>query len=505
MISGYATLSGTSAWFERHPELSCGSLGRTELQVSQAGFGGYRVSAAVPDHADALQLALESGINLVDTSANYSDGRSEELIGEVVAQMVSAGRLRREEVVLVSKAGYLQGRNYMLSQERTHAGNPFPELVPYGEGLEHCIHPEFLEDQLGRSLDRLGLETLDVYLLHNPEYYLGWALGQGQHVDQTQAEYLRRIEQAFRHLETEVTNGRIRSYGISSNTFPVDHRDPQFTCLEKIWQRAESISPAHHFHVIQMPMNLIETGAVLLANQPSGVTALALAQSKDLGVLINRPLNAFTGKHLMRLADVDDLPRMPNEEVRRRIAALRRAETDFVQKILPVLDVTPAVRSRLEALLPVADILDRTWDTLQGYDHWRQVKNEMLLPRIRGVLTYLETLSVNVHPIKPWRSSFENTLEAVLQAIGGEYAEAAQSEVARIKALLAQTDPDWSGQVPLSRLALRALRSTEGVSCVLVGMRRENYVADVIGELQVPISVRNRKRTWTRIRETMVT
>ncbi len=162
MISGYATSSGTSAWSERHPELCYGSLGRTDLQVSQAGFGGYRVSAATRDHAVALQLALESGINLVDTSANYADGLSEELIGEVVAQMVSAGRLRREEVVLVSKAGYLQGRNYMLSQERRREGKPFPELVPYGEGLEHCIHPEFLADQLDRSLGRLVLETLDV-------------------------------------------------------------------------------------------------------------------------------------------------------------------------------------------------------------------------------------------------------------------------------------------------------------------------------------------------------
>ena len=503
MISGYATLSGTSAWFERHPELSCGSLGRTELQVSQAGFGGYRVSAAMPDHADALQLALESGVNLVDTSANYADGRSEELIGEVVAQMVSAGRLRREEVVLVSKAGYLQGRNYMLSQERRHAGNPFPELVPYGEGLEHCIHPEFLEDQLGRSLDRLGLETLDVYLLHNPEYYLGWALGQGQHVDQAQAEYLRRIEQAFRHLETEVTNGRIRCYGISSNTFPVDHRDPQFTCLEKIWQTAESISPTHHFHVIQMPMNLIETGAVLLANQPSGVTTLALAQSKDLGVLINRPLNAFTGKRLVRLAEVNDLPRMPEEEVRHRIAALQKVETDFVQQILPVLDLEPSVRSRLETLLPAAEVLAASWNSLQGYDHWRQVQNEMLLPRIRSVLAFLETQPVTEQSIKHWRSSYQNALAAALQAIGGAYAEAAIGEVDRIKALLKEADPDWTANATLSQLALRALRSTKGVSCVLVGMRRQEYVDDVISELHLPVRVRDRKQAWTRLQQSI--
>ena len=74
-----------------------------------------------------------------------------------------------------NKAGYLQGFNYALAQQRKKEGRPFPNLVKYAEGLDHCIHPDFLDDQLTRSLERLNLETLDVYLLHNPEYYLSWA------------------------------------------------------------------------------------------------------------------------------------------------------------------------------------------------------------------------------------------------------------------------------------------------------------------------------------------
>ena len=45
-------------------------------------------------------------------------------------------------------------------------------MVEYADGLWHCIHPDWLADQLTRSLDRLGLETLDLLLLHNPEYFL---------------------------------------------------------------------------------------------------------------------------------------------------------------------------------------------------------------------------------------------------------------------------------------------------------------------------------------------
>jgi aryl-alcohol dehydrogenase-like predicted oxidoreductase len=61
-------------------------------------------------------------------------------------------------VVVVSKGGYLQGQNYAMSQQRKQDGNPFADVVEYADGLEHCIHPDFLDDQIGRSLDRLGLD-----------------------------------------------------------------------------------------------------------------------------------------------------------------------------------------------------------------------------------------------------------------------------------------------------------------------------------------------------------
>ena len=95
-------------------------------------------------------------------------GDSERLIGEVLA----SAEVPRDEIVVVSKIGYVQGPNLDLAQQREAAGQPFPEMVKYMDGCWHCISPEFLEDQLGRALDRLGLETIDVLLLHNPEYFL---------------------------------------------------------------------------------------------------------------------------------------------------------------------------------------------------------------------------------------------------------------------------------------------------------------------------------------------
>jgi len=145
------------------------------------------VSDGVDAHRTALVRALRAGVNLIDTSTNYGDGGSERLVGSVVRELVGAGELARDEVVVVSKIGYVQGRNYELARQREAEGHPFPEMVKVDEGLWHCLHPEFLADQLQRSLDRLELERLDVCLLHNPEYFLAHQARGGGDAEATRA------------------------------------------------------------------------------------------------------------------------------------------------------------------------------------------------------------------------------------------------------------------------------------------------------------------------------
>ena len=380
MLRGNATQEGTRLLSQRHPELTYWVLGETGIRVSEAGFGGYRIDASVQAHRTALQKALLGGINLIDTSANYTDGGSERLIGSVLTDLFELGQLQREQVVVVSKAGYLQGENYQLSWQKKQQNHPFPDLVEYDDGLEHCIHPVFLQDQLSRSLQRLQLDCIDCYLLHNPEYYLRWAAFEQVDPVVAKAEYFRRIRLAFKYLETEVQAGRIGSYGISSNTFVKTATDYDFSSLSEIWDIACEISPRHHFRLIELPINLLEPEAVTRSNQPNGKSVLQWADEKRLGVLVNRPLNAIRNDRLIRLAD----------NVYQKAAA--RQAREFAERV-------------------------------------------------------------------------------------------------------GQLDPDWQVS-SLSRLALRALRSTAGISSVLVGMRQESYVDEILAELRTPCEKKSRLHSW---------
>jgi len=501
MTNGYASATATSSYVEKHGPLAGNKIGTEGLTVSPAGFGCYRVSAGVAHHEQALRMALCEGVNLIDTSANYGDGGAEILMGQVLEKLIDSGDLSRDEIVVVSKVGYLQGQNYTLSRERKQQGRPFPELVEYSEGLEHCIHPEFLRDQLNRSLERLNLETLDFYLLHNPEYYLEWAEKNRRPLKPARDEYYRRIKVAFEYLEEEVARERIRDYGISSNTFPTAADQSDFTCLETIWNIAEALDSHHHFRLVQLPFNLMEPGAVLQKNQPCGVSILEFSQKKNLGVLINRPLNAFYNNQLVRLAEVPAFKNQPKEEIVRKIQFLSKSEKRLWMKLLPTINVPPGLQVRIKEQMAVGDTLKHHWLNLGSYEHWRQIKTGNLQPRIQGVMDFLEPYANQNADLSKWMISHREKIEAAFEAVASIYAEEAAHRVDRIRRTLAAADRDWAEAGTLSQKALRAIRSTAGVSCTLVGMRRAEYVTDVLAELRRPIKQGARFESWQKLTE----
>jgi len=305
-LRGSATEAGTAAYAQRFAPSGYGPLGATGLTTSKLGFGGYRIDDETPEQAEALERALLHGCNLIDTSTNYMDGGSERCVGAVLGTLTRAGTLRREEIIIVSKIGYVQGQNLELVQKREAAGRPFPEMVKYMDGCWHCIHPEFLREQLERSLSRLQIETLDVCLLHNPEYFLSDAKARRRgDLESARDEFYRRLRAAFTFFESQVAAGTIRWYGVSSNTVVSPAVDPEATSLTRMLAAArEAGGPAHHSRILQLPMNLCEAGALLTRNTgpDNRQTALEAASSAGIGVLVNRPLNAIVGDRMVRLA-----------------------------------------------------------------------------------------------------------------------------------------------------------------------------------------------------------
>jgi hypothetical protein len=467
------------------------ALGATGLTVSRIGFGCYRVDDETPEHREALTRALLDGCALLDTSTNYMDGASERLVGSVLAQLDRAGRVPRGEVVVVSKIGYVQGQTLVLAHEREAAGMPFPDMVKPMDGCWHCIHPEFLQDQLARSLERLQLETLDVCLLHNPEYFFSDAMRRRPgDLEELRGEFYRRLAQAFVFFEAQVSAGRIAWYGVSSNTAVRPPDDPEATSLSRMLDAAVAAGgPGHHFRVLQVPLNLFEPGAARQANTGPGAagTVLEWGAGAGIAVLANRPLNAYAGAALIRLADVpldDPETAVAPDEALPRVAAL---EEEFRLKIGSRLRVAEGGPPPAEWFC-WADRLGAMAGRLQGVDHWRRIEERTISPAVSRLVQMLDrSLSGPIQETwRSWLEQYLSALDVLLRAFRARAERQSQAVSNRVTAALNPHLPVARRGESLSRKALWVLLSTPGVSAALLGMRHPDYVADGMEVLKWP-------------------
>jgi len=253
-------------------------------------FGTYRTTIHNPVHYQALNFALDSGISYIDTSSNYMFGEAETLIGE------SLKNRNRDDITIVSKGGYIQGPN----MQRVKDGLVVEDLVEYDPQCFHSISPSFLEDQIENSLQKLQTDYIDVYLLHNPEYYLMHELKSNatdEDIDKHHQIMQDRIKKAFSFLEEMVKKGKIKAYGISSNSFAKKENDYHFLEYKNLINYAKDIAGEdHNFKVIQLPINMYEK---------DGVPTAKWAHEHSLEVHVNRPLNAFYMGGMLRLASYD--------------------------------------------------------------------------------------------------------------------------------------------------------------------------------------------------------
>lgn len=407
----------------------------------RVGFGGYRISVKSGEHRRALEKALDFGCSLIDTSTNYTDGESERLIGEVLK-----GRSNRP--LVISKAGYIQGQNIQRFKDLL-AKNPSLEFVDFGEDLKHSIDPVFLKDQLDRSLERLGIEALDSLLLHNPEYFLKKNPGQKD-------EYYSRITRAFEYLQSEVKRGRIKSFGVSSNTFISPREDEDATDLDKVWEAAQKANAAEGFKYIQFPLNLVEMGA--LERQYAGENLIERAKELGLTTMANRPLNAFTSSGLLRLATykVESLP--------------SDVDAYFMEKTKPLFDEWNEHREseddKLDEL-PLFEQIRKIWSQQASADAVQQIFFGHFFPFIARLFAR----DLSAAESQPFYDLYETSLEFAKKNMSERAHSFAQQ--ARQSGLLSA-----DGEGSLSQEVLNRYAQT-GIDVVLVGMRQPEYVEDL--------------------------
>jgi aryl-alcohol dehydrogenase-like predicted oxidoreductase len=230
-------------------QLTTAQLGRTGLRITRVGVGAWAIGGGGwefgwgPQEDEqslaAIRRALEHGVNWIDTAAAYGFGRSEEVVGRALADVP-----RGERPYVFTKCSLLEGP---------------------GRRVVHNLKRDSILREAQASLERLGLDAIDLYQIHWPnppeDIEEGWA--------------------ALAELKEQ---GLVRHIGVSN--FDTDQL-----------RRIEGVAPVE---TIQPQYSLIE--------RDSEDELLPFAQRERIGVIVYSPMGSglLTGK--MTRARIEQFP-----------------------------------------------------------------------------------------------------------------------------------------------------------------------------------------------------
>jgi aryl-alcohol dehydrogenase-like predicted oxidoreductase len=280
------------------------ALGSAGPELSAVGFGSWAIGGPWKfgwgpvdegESVAAIRHAVEHGVNWIDTAAVYGLGHSEEVVGRAV-EPFRAG----EDVFVFTKCG------------RRWPGDP--------DLIENDLRPTSIREECDDSLRRLGVERIDLFQFHWPDWTTGTPL-----------------EESWSTMAELVEEGKVRWAGVCN--FDVEQLE-----------RCEAV---RHVDSVQPPLSLLARGA--------RSTVLPWAAAHGTGVIVYSPMGsgmltgAFDAERIARL-DPDDWRRhsplflraasQPQPRAGRAAASARREASDDAAGAHGRLDAGAAGRHR---------------------------------------------------------------------------------------------------------------------------------------------------------------
>ena len=181
-------------------------LGSTEMQITRVGFGAWAIGGGGwefgwgpqedGESIAAIQRALELGINWIDTAAGYGFGHSEEVVGRAIAGLT-------ERPYLFTKASLVEGS---------------------GGRVVHSLKRDSILREVTGSLDRLGVDAIDLYQIH-------WPIPE-QDLEESWSTFAELKEQGLvRHIG--VSNFDVAQLERIRQIAPVETLQPQYSLVER--------------------------------------------------------------------------------------------------------------------------------------------------------------------------------------------------------------------------------------------------------------------------------
>jgi aryl-alcohol dehydrogenase-like predicted oxidoreductase len=295
MISGFATPDGTANFAKRQSKVAKNHFRNfAGLTLSSVGVGTYLGN---PDDLtdnlvqEAIKTSITSGINVIDTAINYRSQKAERSVGEAISELVESGNVKRDELFIGTKNGYVTNDGDSNEEFWMNIQNTLvkPGVIKSGDISSgyHCMTIPYLQDQLKRSMKNLGLDCIDLMYLHNA--------AEGQLQDISKDEFMKKLKEIFEFYESQRKNGSIKYYGMATwECFRVPKEHTQYLSIFDIVKISKEVGGSDNgFRFIQLPYNMYLDQALTLKNQSIDGNQFSILEASiklGIGVFASVPL-----------------------------------------------------------------------------------------------------------------------------------------------------------------------------------------------------------------------
>ncbi|KAF9092810.1 hypothetical protein BGX27_001721 [Mortierella sp. AM989] len=494
-LSASATPDATAEFLAKHPALPTATIPKRGLVLSKLGFGAYRTNESQPAHRAALMKAIQAGVNVIDTSSHFGYGASETFIGNTLEDMFKQNKIKREQVVVVTKAGFIiPPTSSSIASSPSESLDNIPSYAKISDSSYHSIHPTYLKSQITASLERLKLDKIDIFMINNPERMLG-----DKHIPGgfTKSRLYKEIAEAFAYLDQEVAEGRIGGYGICSNAMHMPTTEDHLSLKAIAKTRTDFGWNLENFVAIQAPLNLFERE--LVTDVFPAKSLAREAKELDIFVFTNRPLNAIAGGQIVTLEN-------KGQHNRQETAAklLDTLDLNFTSLAQMELDIKDMIEEESIALKFVwSEILSENLSRLSSnYFAAKHYLEREVLPAIDRDLKFLhdsvtkessqefDNEFVDKDAIINWIDLYRKEAKTLTTDIASFCQLDSDKRNDELNLVLGLICKDFVSDVgpnkvenigsPLSTKSIQYCAASPNVGCTLVGMRTPEYVYDAL-------------------------
>jgi len=375
--------------------------------MANIAFGTQKISAQNLQNIQALKEAITSGVTLIESSSEYFDGTSNKAIAIAFRELDSS---LIENVEIVNKFTYTE--------------------------------KEGINKQLKQVLDELGISTLDCFVVHQIEYYLIDALSKKVSKDERLDGMNKIIYKVFFELEKAVQEGKIKSYGISSEHFAHPQTLETFLPYEDLIAVADIAAKEvgnkkNSLSTIELPINILEK---------EGLNCASWAKENGLRVLVTRPLTAQIQGKFYRLASYDE-------------------SSEYYHHLNELLELCD--NEILQPLYNFIDELDNSKHKFGWIEDYEQFLYHQAMPHIASALKNLD-------------EKHQETMINYIDMYLAEYKKMVAYECS-VKTRNELQMFFKECLTTLQKCAVDFLQKQENIDFIVVGMRKPLYVSELVG------------------------